>query len=327
MMSEKETVNIEWEAAKIIHDSWDILINDFLSLTARGKEKFENKQFKELFGLAITRFKLYSVMTQQANDQIEQILGDKLYDTRVWEKIKHYYFHLIQNRYDKPNTETFYNSVSRKIFNQIRIGFSQQFEFFENEDYHVVEFTDPKVFREIPVSRLNEQVLKNLLLSLDFNIEWEDIDRDCEEIMNKLAPIIVFQKNNLFLDSIEIVNTIFYRNRGAFVLGKLRYRRWTMPFAIALLNEKNGLFVDAFIPFMVGSPCNVDNNRLFSNSLPAIMLSGARTNPFAPIDHSSQNSSAVIIPSNGYVPIPSWAASQRETESALSSHCSKFDES
>ncbi|MCO5247331.1 MAG: bifunctional isocitrate dehydrogenase kinase/phosphatase [Chitinophagales bacterium] len=243
----EESKNLEWNVAKIIHDSWDILINDFLSYTAQGKEKFEQRKFKELFGLAVNRFKLYSIMTQKACQEIEVILGDQLHDTRIWEKIKHYYFHLIQNRYDKPNTETFYNSVSRKIFNQIRIGFSQQFEFFENEDYHVVEFTDPKVFREIPVSRLNENVLKDLLLSLDFNIEWENIDRDCEEIMNKLAPIIVFQKNNLFLDSIEVVNTIFYRNRGAFVLGKLRYRRWTMPFAIALLNESKGLFVDAFI--------------------------------------------------------------------------------
>ena len=35
----------------------------------------------------------------------------------------------------------------------------------------------------------------------------------------------------------------------------------------------------------------------------------------------------IIIPSNGYVPTPSCEASQRETESALSSHCSKSTES
>ncbi len=86
-------------------------------------------------------------------------------------------------------------------------------------------------------------------------------------------------------------------------------------------------FVDAFTPFIVGSPCNVDNNKSFSYSLPAVILSGKRTNPLGPIDHSSQNSSTVIIPSNGYVPTPSCEASQRETDGALSSHCSKSIES
>jgi isocitrate dehydrogenase kinase/phosphatase len=62
-----------------------------------------------------------------------------------------------------------------------------------------------------------------------------------------LAPTIIFQKNNLFLEEIELLNTIFYRNRGAFVVGKFRYKRWVMPFAIPILNEECGLFADAVI--------------------------------------------------------------------------------
>lgn len=239
--------NIEWQVARLIHDSWDELINNFLHLTQQGKSHFEQRLYKDLFLLALNRYNLYGGMVKKTYAQIEDILEDRLHDTTAWEKIKHYYSQLIQNRYDKPNTETFYNSISRKVFNQVNIGFSEQFEFFNNEDYHVVEFTEPKVYREISVSKITKDVLKDILLSLDFKVEWEDIDRDCQAIMDELTPVMIFQKNNLFLDSIELVNTVFFRNRGAFVVGKLRYRRWVMPFVIAILNEEKGLYVDAFV--------------------------------------------------------------------------------
>lgn len=239
--------NVEWNVAKQIYDNWDVLINNFLDLTQFGKEYFEDRRFKELFSLAVKRYHLYGVMASETYTEIESLLGDKLFDIESWEKIKHYYSHLIQNRYDKPNTETFYNSISRKVFNQVSVGFTERFEFFNNEDYHIVEFTEPKVYREITVHKLTADVFKDILLSLDFKVKWEDIDRDCKNIMDELTPTMIFQKNNLFLDSIELVNTIFYRNRGAFVVGKLRYRRWVMPFIIAILNEDNGLYVDAFV--------------------------------------------------------------------------------
>jgi len=241
------TGNREWQAACLIHDGWDVLINNFLDLTMRGKDYFEGRKYKELFSMALKRYNLYGGMALETFNKLEALLGDQLYSIDTWIKIKHYYAQLVQHRYDKPNTETFYNSISRKVFNQVNIGFDERFEFFSNEDYHVVEFTEPKVYREIIVHRLSKDVFKDILLSLDFNVQWEDIDRDCQAIMDELTPTIIFQKNNLFLDSIELVNTIFYRNRGAFVVGKLRYKRWVMPFVIAILNEEKGLFVDAIV--------------------------------------------------------------------------------
>ncbi len=242
-----EVENIEWLVAKTIQEDWDDLINNFLALTEQGKYHFEKRLYKELFQLALKRYNLFGSKVKETYAKVEHILDEQLFSEEMWQKIKHFYTHLIQNRYDKPNTETFYNSISRRIFNQINIGFSEQFEFFNNEDYHVVEFTEPKVYREVIVHNLTADVFKDILISLDFNVEWEDIDRDCKSIMEFLTPTIIFQKNNLFLDSIELVNTIFYRNRGAFVVGKLRYRRWVMPFVIAIMNDENGLYVDAFL--------------------------------------------------------------------------------
>jgi isocitrate dehydrogenase kinase/phosphatase len=237
----------EWQAARLIHDHWDDLINQFLSLTVQGKEHFEERKYKELFALALKRYNLYGGIVKIAVEKIETLMGDDLYDIKSWERIKSYYSHLIQHRYDKPNTETFYNSITRKIFNRVNVSFNQRFEFFSMEDYHFVDFTEPRVFREIPVHKLTADVFKDILKAIDFKVEWEDLDRDCRLIMEEITPTIIFQKNNLFLDSVEVLNTIFYRNRGAFLVGKLRFKRWVMPFVIAMLNEEKGIFVDTII--------------------------------------------------------------------------------
>src|SRR5690606_1275519 len=92
--------------------------------------------------------------------------------------------------------------------------------------------------------------------------------------------------------------------------------------AEAMMKAIASFLVEAFTPLIVGSPCKVDNNWFFSYSLPEIMHSGRSSNPFPPIDHSSQNSSAVIIPSNGYESTPSCDANHLETDKALSNHCS-----
>jgi isocitrate dehydrogenase kinase/phosphatase len=237
----------EWQAARLIHDHWDDLINQFLSLTVQGKEHFEDRKFKELFAIALKRYNLYGGIAKNAVEKIESLMGDDLYNVHSWERIKSFYAQLVQHRYDKPNTETFYNSISRKIFNRANVSFNQRFEFFSMEDYHYVDFTEPKVFREIPVHKLSADVFKDILKAIDFKVNWEDLDRDCRWIMEEVTPAIIFQKNNLFLDSVEVLNTIFYRNRGAFLVGKLRFKRWVMPFVIAMLNEEKGIFVDTVI--------------------------------------------------------------------------------
>lgn len=237
----------EFKAAKIIHDYWEGLINEFLFLTQKGKPYFEQRKFKELFGFAQQRYNLYGIIARKAEKDIQELLGDEVADINIWIKIKSNYKELTKNRYDRPNTETFYNSVTRRIFNKVNIGFNERFEFFNTEDFHFVEFTEPKVYQTIKVDMLTPKVLKDILLSLDFNAEWENIDRDAKLLFDDLAPTIIFQKNNLFLEEIELLNTIFYRNRGAFVVGKFRYKRWVMPFAIPILNEECGLFADAVI--------------------------------------------------------------------------------
>jgi isocitrate dehydrogenase kinase/phosphatase len=239
--------NKAFQVAKLIQNHWQSLIKDYLELTALGKPYFEQRRFNELFEKAQIRYRLSGGRVKIAVDEIKIILGDDILNHTIWQEIKNEYISLNSNRNDIQNTETFYNSVTRKIFNTIQHAFDENFEFFDDKDYLISEFTEPLVYASITSNKLSLKLIKDILLSFGFDVPWINIDRDVKNIFDEIAPTIIAQKNNLFLDKVEMLNTVFYRNRGAFLVGRLKYLNWTMPIVIPILNEEQGLFVDTVI--------------------------------------------------------------------------------
>lgn len=239
--------NAEAKVAQIIFDQWNTLITEYLEITSVGKSYFEEKKYAELFQKAQQRYRLYGGHVKIALEAITEILKEDIANPARWQDIKSYYVLLTDTRADKQNTETFYNSVTRKIFNNFNYAFDEKFEFFDEKDYQLCDYTPPLVFKTFKATILTKDLLKEILLSYEFNVEWDNMDRDVQNIFDEIVPSIIAQKNNLFLDKVEFLNTVFYRNRGAFLVGRLIYFNWNMPLVIPVLNEDRGLYVDTVI--------------------------------------------------------------------------------
>ena len=48
-------------------------------------------------------------------------------------------------------------------------------------------------------------------------------------------------------DRLEILESVFYRNKGAYIIGRMCIQGTFIPFVIPLLHEEKGIFVDTFI--------------------------------------------------------------------------------
>ena len=231
--------------AKEICSIYDALLAEFMELTSYGKPYFEQRKFAELFEKQQQRYRLYGVAVKKCISAVEQIMGTHLHNEGIWEYIKASYTEIIKDRTYKLNSETFFNSITRKVF--IDKSFNPAYEYFDPEDYKPVQILEEKVYKVFNTNQLSENILIEILNSFEFNIDFEDIKRDAKRIFDEIAPTIIFQKSTLFLERIEFLKTVFYRNRGAYLVGRLIYRNWTLPIVIAILNEENGLFVDACI--------------------------------------------------------------------------------
>ena len=242
-MEQQDLVKI---VSRTIYKKYKYLISEYLEITSRGKEHFENCTFKELFSDAQRRYNLYAEVVAETLTELEEKLEGRKNDESLWKQFRSRYSQLIQKRQDIFIAETFFNSITRKVFNTV--GFNPEIEYVDFSDYTDLTPKEPKVFETFENKRFKKPVIKQILEYFEWKTPFEDIDRDVQNIFDMMVPSIVFQNDGLIIDNVEFLKMAFYRNRGAFIVGRIKHGRWQMPFVIPILNKENaGLIVDTII--------------------------------------------------------------------------------
>lgn len=241
-MVNKEIVH---KVALNIADKYDVLLNTFNEITLVAKEYFEKQMYQDLFNCQQDRYRLYGKHVKEVLRDTEEILGNDLNEIEYWKAIKSDFSETIKNKPHKHNSETFFNSITRKVF--LNKSFNPEYEFFDYNDYKPDQKMDNEIFDVIECSHFSTIAIKQILKYFKFNIPYENLERDAQRIFDEIAPTIIYQKSNLYLERIEVLKPIFFRNRGAFLICRLFYKNWTMPLVIPLLNEGEGIFVDSVI--------------------------------------------------------------------------------
>lgn len=233
------------QVALNIAQKYDVLLNTFNDITLCAQACFEQKEYQHLFNQQQERYRLYGKFVKEVVADTQVFLADDFTNISYWKAIKTAFSEVINEKPHKLNSETFYNSITRKVFENV--SFNSEYEFFDYTDYKPVKSADEDIYDTIECSHFSKVSIKQILHYFKFNVLFEDIDRDAQLIFDEVAPTIIHQKSNLFLERVEVLKPVFYRNRGAFIIGRLFYKNWTMPLVIPLLNEDKGIVVDSVI--------------------------------------------------------------------------------
>lgn len=233
--------------AKNIADQYDILLGAFNDITLCAKDCFENRKYRELFTKQQERYRLYGKYVKSVVAQTHELMGEEFYLVDYWKAIKKAYQEETKDKPHRLNSETFFNSITRKVF--VDKSFNTEIEFFDYGDYKPMPKYDSEIYDVIDCTHFSVVSIKQILQYFRFSVPFENINRDAQSIFDEMAPTIIHQKSNLFLDRIEVLKPVFYRNRGAFIVGRLFHKNWSMPIVIPLLNEEKGIFADSVIYF------------------------------------------------------------------------------
>ncbi len=84
-----------------------------------------------------------------------------------------------------------------------------------------MQYREPKVFKTYHVNKVSTAVIKKILLQFDWKVPFEDLDKGVNDIFDTMAPLIVFEQGGLYIERIEVLKMAFYRNRGAFIIGRI----------------------------------------------------------------------------------------------------------
>jgi isocitrate dehydrogenase kinase/phosphatase len=224
---------------------FDSYLLEFLIITRRARASFEQKDWRGGRRDAAERLSVFDKVLSQIAIQIESILGSSAFDRATWISIKPVYARLILGRLNEDIAESFFNSVTRKLLQTV--GIDREVEFFYLQTKQRANHQRFPIFATYGREQKTKDLIRKIIEDLKFSAGYEDLERDLEFVANEvdlfLWPLI--RDNNRY--SMEILRPCFYRNKVAYIVGRIVLELRTIPIIIPLYNDESGIHIDSVL--------------------------------------------------------------------------------
>ena len=232
-------------SAQLILDGFASYQDQFTAITQRAKQRFEKRDWSGLQADAIDRLDLYKTVVEGVVDRVRDSLGPEVEDKSVWAAMKSRYSELIANREDWDLAETFFNSITRRIFSTVGLD--------PNIEYVDTDFESPPTAAVEPVYRVYidhqspADLLERVLADYQFEVPYTDIRDDAELAAAQLTAHLPEVGALRSIERVEMVRTVFYRGQRAYLIGRVYSGLAVIPLVLALANTDAGVMVDAVL--------------------------------------------------------------------------------
>ncbi|HBY94992.1 MAG: bifunctional isocitrate dehydrogenase kinase/phosphatase [Ardenticatenaceae bacterium] len=231
--------------AVAIRNAFDSYHLKFKKITRRARSRFEGQDWLGGQRDAVERLDLYKKIVDKIVVTIVNILGDQAKDRAVWAQMKERYSELIADRDDFELAETFFNSVTRRIFSTV--GVDPKIEYVDSDFEQRPAETEKPVYKAYTCKGATSCVVREILLDYRLNVDYQDIELDIQLVANEIDSCVQAGYNSEQIDMVEVIKPIFYRNKGAYIIGRIYVGSQIIPLVIPLLNTERGIIVDAVL--------------------------------------------------------------------------------
>lgn len=236
MNAEERRQDVQACAASLV-GAWGAYCDRFLDLTRRMRVLFERRDWAGMQRTAERRLDLYGVALDDVLGSLREAAGAHADDRAFWTELRDAFAARAEVRADAELAETFFNSATRRIFHTV--GVDPAVEFVGGRDALPERGHPLGVTTTIEAGGSPHDLARRLLDRLRFSVGWEDPERDAARIAEKLRPWAP--------ERLEIARPIFYRGKGAYVVGRLEGGRGPAPFLLALSNPDGKVVAEALL--------------------------------------------------------------------------------
>ena len=233
------------EIARMILDGFDDYREHFRRITLGARERFEQARWQDSQRAAAARINLYEQKVGEVNGWLRDAFDDEvLLEVEQWPLVKSAYIRLIDPRLDDELSETWYNSLFCSLFSHDQISDGCMF----------IHTTRPSMRSHQRAAQTctysPDGSLKGLLRAIfnDYPFAYADLEGDVsrlEEQLKGCLPDWVCKDPAL---AVELFVPVLYRNKGAYLVGRLYNSDEQWPLVIPLLHrEGHGIEADALI--------------------------------------------------------------------------------
>lgn len=234
---------LELLVAQTILQGFDAQYGRFLEVTSGAQQRFEQADWHAVQQAMKSRIHLYDHHVGLVVEQLKCITEGKGADADFLLRVKQHYTALLPDYPRFEIAESFFNSVYCRLFDHRALSPERLFIFSSQPERRFRTIPRPLAKDFYPQQGWRE-LLTTLLSDLPLRLRWQNLARDVGYIIAHLTETLGPEMlQNVHL---QVANELFYRNKAAWLVGKLVLPGGTLPFLLPIHRTEEGeLFVDA----------------------------------------------------------------------------------
>jgi len=225
--------------AQAILDGFNRHYSLFRQYSREGKECFEHADWKRATQVSRERIQGYERRVRETVRKIHEVYPEAAQHSEIWPRIKMVFIGKLMNHLQAECAETFYNSVACRVLH--RDYYKSEYIFWRPAiSTEHLEGSSPTYRSYYPGSDGLRRSLLELLTHFELAKPFENLRRDVrcleQEILRNRSATWKAQPNF----QIQVLDSLFFRNKGAHIVGRVINGESVQPFVIPLLQTDQG---------------------------------------------------------------------------------------
>lgn len=236
-MSQLETL-----IARTILQGFDAQYGRFLEVTGGAQQRFEQADWHAVQAAMKARIHLYDHHVGLVVEQLRCITGEQVYENALLLRVKAVYTGLLPDYPRFEIAESFFNSVYCRLLDHQMLTPERLFIFSSQPERRFRTLPRP-LSKTCPAAGDWQTLLTRVLHDLPLRLPWQDLQRDIGFVIAHLQEN--FAEQMLETGSLEVASELFYRNKAAWLVAKLRLASGVYAFLLPIHRSEQGeLFID-----------------------------------------------------------------------------------
>src|SRR3972149_4902951 len=172
--------------AKAIAQAFDDYHSGFKAITRRAKSRFEERDWRGVQRDAVERLDLRERVVNQAVADVRAWLGAETLNKSLWAGVKNCYSTLIAGRDDFELAETFFTSVTRRIFTTVGVDPSIE---YAAPDFKTRPLNAARpIYKVYPRKTTTRDLIKEILADYAFRAPHQGLEEDAARAAAAARP-------------------------------------------------------------------------------------------------------------------------------------------
>lgn len=235
---------IAFDIARTIRDGFDKHYRLFREASQAARRHFERGDWAVAQKEQRERIDFYDKRVLECVQVLEDEYAPSELTDEVWRETRLHYIGLLAGHKQPELAETFFNSVCCKILH--RTYYNNDFIFVQpvvSTEYIETEEPQPTYRVYYPLADGLRFTLKRIVTNFQLERPFADLDRDVNNVEQRLAQVFGADTEIEPDHQIHVLSSLFCRNKGAYIVGKLINGDRQVPFVVPILHNRRGQLV------------------------------------------------------------------------------------